>query len=563
MKRLVVVTCVVGSILFLANTAVAAEFRNPLPQKSWAQYGVNPWLLDTDNDGYADDWEVKQGFCPTNPTAVHIGTPECVKGIFDLKKGTYIPSSSGRSLLPPEIKQAGNCAELDRVVRNMVDYSDQQRYYEDNFVPSSTVWIEGNILARVERGVKTRVVLYDIRNRTRPRLLRTVEVEGVFAAAKIVNNYLYLFTFRPVATVVSNNQTISSCRQVSYVSPLSSGAGAHGFTTITTVSLLNGKMSQQSFLGIDVGGGQLVHFSGSSAYVVGRQFAAATEKEFTLATRFDFSGPLVRVGAVQQLPGLLMSSGAVVVTEQNIFVATNEQKIINRYGTKDIRNWFFVLDKDLTKRGWNQGFAPGDLPLALKKSGNIVVVRLDHAGERWLPFDVASPFNPTPRGLVVLAHNSTMLSELWSPDYLVTAHDIIVTSSALQTPAALEFYGLRESERTRLWNKELSDAEIYLRAEVPFLFSPTKKIILLPMESFSASSTVGVFSGYVVYGSSPVSGFVFKGKVGQRVAGGYLPVTDYHAVIGGEMLYLVSNNKLSVYRLDNLSVVSEALLPKK
>ena len=109
-----------GLILGLTASApaMAAGEVNRLSRSDWSKYGVNPWNIDTDYDGYADEWEIKNGFCPTNPEAVGVGNNNCRKGSFDLRTKKYTAPAAVKAVAPRGIKMFSSCAALDKKLKD-------------------------------------------------------------------------------------------------------------------------------------------------------------------------------------------------------------------------------------------------------------------------------------------------------------------------------------------------------------------------------------------------------------------------------------------------------------
>lgn len=116
---------VIFALLAIAEVHAAGEF-NRLPRSDWAKYGVNPWNIDTDYDGYADEWEVRSGYCATNPEAVLLGSADCKKGTFDIRTKTYSAPAAVRAVSPRGIKKFASCAALDSK-----HSSDFQHYWDE------------------------------------------------------------------------------------------------------------------------------------------------------------------------------------------------------------------------------------------------------------------------------------------------------------------------------------------------------------------------------------------------------------------------------------------------
>lgn len=126
--RKIFLVILLSSLLLPAAVKAAGAYKNKLSKTSWVKYGVNPWRADTDNDAYPDDWEVKNGYCPTNDAkGVRLNSPLCQKGTFDLKIGKYTPPSVLANIYPRDVANFSSCAALNQTyVNNKNLISEQQ-----------------------------------------------------------------------------------------------------------------------------------------------------------------------------------------------------------------------------------------------------------------------------------------------------------------------------------------------------------------------------------------------------------------------------------------------------
>ncbi|KKQ40877.1 MAG: hypothetical protein US58_C0011G0004 [Candidatus Magasanikbacteria bacterium GW2011_GWA2_37_8] len=112
MKRIFFLSLVLFFILLGVAPAMAKPYKNYLSQKDWTKYGVNPWRIDTDFDGYTDDWEVKHSYCPTAGYGVRLSDSLCEKGKFDLRKGVYTAPAEVKAIAPREWTSFNSCTSL-------------------------------------------------------------------------------------------------------------------------------------------------------------------------------------------------------------------------------------------------------------------------------------------------------------------------------------------------------------------------------------------------------------------------------------------------------------------
>jgi len=146
LKKKLAFFALLGAGLLLATNPVLGavkSYQNDLPQKDWVKYGVNPWSLDTDNDGYTDAWEVKSGYCPTNYNkGVMLDSGECVKGKINLKNKIYTAPTIIQNNLPREIKKVKSCADLQTVLKTQSQNVRSKEVYGFNNLGSVDLGID-------------------------------------------------------------------------------------------------------------------------------------------------------------------------------------------------------------------------------------------------------------------------------------------------------------------------------------------------------------------------------------------------------------------------------------
>jgi len=126
---------VLALVFFVLPIAVsAASYKNYLPQKSWVKYGVNPWSIDTDNDGYPDDYEVKFGYCPTSPDSIKLDDSACEKGKINLSAGTYSAPAAVTSARPATLKKFSSCENINNWVATLNDHLAVQKAEMDHYI---------------------------------------------------------------------------------------------------------------------------------------------------------------------------------------------------------------------------------------------------------------------------------------------------------------------------------------------------------------------------------------------------------------------------------------------
>lgn len=101
---------------FFALPVSAKTLLTDVPRSDWNKYGINPWKLDTDNDGIKDSEEIQNNYCPTSADPISLTDKNCKKGRFTLSAETYVQPLGANFLKARDIKRFQSCAELTKAI---------------------------------------------------------------------------------------------------------------------------------------------------------------------------------------------------------------------------------------------------------------------------------------------------------------------------------------------------------------------------------------------------------------------------------------------------------------
>ncbi len=122
-----------------ASSAEAKTILTDVPRASWARYGINPWKLDTDNDGIKDSEEIAAKQCPTNADPTSLTDKNCKRGTFNLKTETYTAPAGANFLKAREIKKFRSCTELTAAFKTAQLEGQRDYYMPEAFGISQTI----------------------------------------------------------------------------------------------------------------------------------------------------------------------------------------------------------------------------------------------------------------------------------------------------------------------------------------------------------------------------------------------------------------------------------------
>lgn len=123
------------SSLLSFSPVSAKTILTDIPRSDWAKYGINPLKVDTDNDGFTDSEEIRNGFCPTSADSIALTDKNCRKGRFNSYSQIYTPPLGAHFITPRAIKKFSSCSDLERIVsasNTTTDYEGKARGQVEN-----------------------------------------------------------------------------------------------------------------------------------------------------------------------------------------------------------------------------------------------------------------------------------------------------------------------------------------------------------------------------------------------------------------------------------------------
>jgi hypothetical protein len=541
MRKIFLRSIMVGGVLVslvLPSLLLAKTPVNPLAKPVWYKYGINPWSKDTDNDGFADVWEVNSGYCPTFPGILPLTDKECKKGSFDLQKQVYTPPKNVSFFPARQLFTAASCRALqntlmlpvrtpqpvDSTARGVSVYgaddpalikvdakavyvlsgqqvkiislgseakilstltlSTSSHYRADRlYLYGSTLATVGALRVEEKNGASTehtRLELWDVKNTSDPQRIRTIDVAGSVRGVHGADGMIYMALLeqasqddaalfattsslpkmlkgmwfyrdlrsRVAITTLLPWKTISGCTDVSYAVPVR----GQGVVELVAVSLKYPLSAVTSKTLYGISPFDSLHFVGNAIYSVSPDFnyswLSATAEERTELQRFNvIKNRIVWTGS-QTVPGTVVP-GALSEYQGKVRVVTTKYRSPLLTEQNNSINSIYVLDADLTRLVWAEGFAPYEQAIEAIPAGNKLYVRTDHEEKGFLIFGHGDYFTPqllgrvqTPGSLVIKPFLTDTLLTLGKNSAIVPVTVGVRTSVATSTATATTTFQL-------------------------------------------------------------------------------------------------------------------------
>jgi inhibitor of cysteine peptidase len=460
------------------------------------------------------------------------------------------------------------------------------------------------------RGNLVSIRLYDIKDRSNPTLLKSVDIEGNYLTSRkigsdvyfVVNSYPSFTTPQPMAIDIipgyrenmgdakpSVNLTpIAKYSEIGYIPPRQ----AASFITVASLSMRDA--AREMGKTVVVGSGENIFASLDNLYIaqtswpvfdnLGRPVNDMVQS--TVITKFKLSGGAVTYAATGKVKGDILNQFAMDEYDGYFRIATTISGYVNNRDTST--NNVYVLDGALKATGALEDVAPGESIYAVRFMGKrVYMVTFLHVDPLFV-IDLSQPAAPRILGKLKIPGYSDYLQP-YDETHLIGIGkevDASIDANLVHTENAV-YYTAIQGVKLALF--DVSDVanpiEVYkevigdrgtesLAAQdhKAFLFDKEKGLLVIPitlaqLKPGQPKNMQGeyVFQGAYVYNLTLENGFSLKGKVthydtneafqksGQYFFGGQSDIT--RSLYINNVLYTMSQSRLQLNDLTSMATL--------
>ncbi len=528
--------------------------------------------------------------------------------------GKYIYAIGGNTVYIIAAYPAENARLLSRIE------SDEQGKLHEIFVNGDRLMVIGSSYSdsspeplgegsTVPRGEATFIKVYDVTNRERPALLRTVSYEGSYATSRMIgpNVHVVLTThpyyalydrkdLRPEDIIPGFSDT-PGAREASY-SPACEynqvqAVDPDGFTSFLSVVSLSlnsgaGSLNKRVIAGYS----DNVYASLENLYVSSAEYVdygdlrtLVAPQANTRVHKFAFRGAGTRYVTSAEVPGTILNQFSMDESGGFFRIATTRGHV-SREGS-DSTNNVYILGPDMKIAGRLEGLAPGERIYSVRFMGARAYMVTFKKVDPLFVLDLADPGNPRVLGELKIPGYSDYLHP-YDETHIIGVGKNTVEAAPEEGGNFAWYQGIKLAifDVTDVANpREMHQVEIGDRGtdsyalydHKAFLFDREKNLLVLPVLLAELSSEQKAspgrrandygsytFQGAYVYDVSLDGGFRLKGRVTHAVAGeqpeygyGYYGAPDSvrRALYIGDNLYTISEARVKINALGDLSEI--------
>jgi inhibitor of cysteine peptidase len=494
------------------------------------------------NSGYVGVAPGLEG--PVKPSTAP--TPSFTSSVFILK-----------AYPPEEAKIVSNLTFTDTCVVGIFVSGDRLAVLGSKYQVPSTSYCRSFTI-----DIKTFANIYDISDRAKPTFLTNFTISGSYFSSRMIGDYLYFVASQPAYVIYDTVvlPKIYSGIGMTEISPseiyyFNASDEYYQYTTIVALNMQNAT-EEPNHMTVMLGGTSSMYVSASEMYITFRESIftpSPVMDQQTSIYRIRVENSTISCEAKGKVPGRELNQFS--MDEYNGFFRIATTTWVNGTSQSNL----YVLDMNLSLVGSLEGIAPNETMDSARFIGNrcylsTSVVRRD-------PFFVIDAENATePKILGYLKiPGFTRYLHPYDEDHVIgigkDGSNVKITLfdvSDVSAPINMTEYKIEGS-----W----SDASVLTEPKA-FLFDKSKDLLVIPV---SVSLDDGSWwQGAYVFNITLSDGLVLKGNVTHQqdsAAGWDSNYWVKRALYIEDMLYTVSNKKVKMNSLEDLSPVNEIDFP--
>ncbi len=447
------------------------------------------------------------------------------------------------------------------------------------------------------------VRLYDISDRKKPELLKTVDFEGNYLTSRkieenayfVVNSYPHYPIARPCEAIVplyrestsdekpelEDMKPIARCIDIGYIEPIQ----AQNFITIASISMTDEDADINKE--VIVGSGQNVYASLENMYIAQTSWPRYNihgelkdeQIQKTVITKFSLDDGNVEFLGTGEVKGHILNQFSMDEYDKHFRIATTAGEV---WGGKSTNN-VYVLDEGLELVGSLEDLAPGEKIYSVRFMGKKGYVVTFKKVDPLFVIDLSDHENPSVLGKLKIPGYSDYLHPYDETHIIGIGKETVEAEEELKTGRQLDFawyQGIKMAifdvsdvgnpiEMHKVVIGDRGTESEALHDHKAFLFDREKELLVIPITlaeikgEKTADNQYGefVFQGAYVYDINLEDGFELRGKITHYDDNEIFKKSGYYfrgessikrSLYIEDVLYTLSDNRLQLNDLDDL-----------
>lgn len=526
--------------------------------------------------------------------------------------GKYLYHLLDRQLKTSKIYPV-NSMEVISTVNYESDFSPLELYVEDDMLV--VIGTEYKNTYKYHGEAFTQIIIYDIKDRTNPKVVKEVEISGSYNSSRRIDNSLYLVAkkyvnlydfddeYMPVPlfrdSQLSDELKEVSCEEIRYFPDFKCSQ------YMITVGVDLSDLSKEAQISTYLGNSESIYSSKDNMYVTFTSYENQEDndevalkriissysnwKGTTSIYRFKLEDGKMNCKATGKVNGSILNQFSMDENNGYFRIATTVGSVTGT-GENVSKNNVYVLDMELKTVGAIEDIAPGEKIYSVRYMGNRAYMVTFRKVDPLFVIDLSSPENPTILGKLKIPGYSDYLHPYDENHIIGFGKDAAVVNNeegswgwADEEGTAAYYQGMKialfdvtdPENPIEMWKEEIGDrgteSEL-LNNHKALLFSKDKNLLAFPIRVATIEGKNNVkawtygdttFVGAYVYELTLDKGFVLKAKLTDLTDEDWKKTGYYYygdksidrLIYIDDVLYTISNFGYSAYDMDNFEKI--------
>jgi len=434
----------------------------------------------------------------------------------------------------------------------------------------------------------TKVIIYDLADKTQPKKVRELFIEGSYLSSRMINNHFYLianqymYNYYDTKTELrphfrdSLNNTIETIdyEDIRYFPD----ATSQNYLILAGLNLdtLTEKADLQTFMG----SGDSVYMSKTNLYVAvskyqyqmdGKMFRTEYNKE-TSVYKFAVQNGTFKYLATGDVNGHLLNQFSMDEYKNDFRVATTSGEMWLE-GEDTSKNNIYTLDSNMSPKGQLEGIAPGERIYSVRFLSDRCYMVTFRQVDPFFVINMKNPYSPQVLGYLKIPGYSDYLHPYdentiigFGKDTIETKNGVLMDGFKMAMFDVTDVKNPVEKHKVIIGDRG-TNSEL-LNTHKALLFDKNRDTIGFPITVRSENllgNTAFSFQGAHVYTVTPEDGFLLRGKsthlntLDYKMAGDYWYGSDKNIerlLYIGNYLYSVSKEGIKTHDFNEMTELS-------
>lgn len=419
--------------------------------------------------------------------------------------------------------------------------------------------------------------IYNIEERTNPKLERTVEIEGYYLSSRMIGDNVYLISNKYIYAYLCKDYKQSQLDEEEFKPQyIDTATGEEiksiGFdciyyipefedTNYLNIAAFNITNNEPANITSYLGGGSQVYSSATNLYITRTKYNYDDGSEInTEIYKFNLKDATCTFSKTGKVPGSVLNQFSMDEKDEYFRIATTDS---TSWDSESNTNNLYVLNENLEIVGKVEGLAPGERIYSVRFMGNRAYMVTFVQTDPLFVIDLSDPTNPTVLGELKIPGYSKYLHPYDETHLIGFGENTKVVNYGYGDQVVTDgmkialFDVTDPNNPTEMYSVNIGEEGTYselLNNHKALLFSKEKNIIAFPI-SITGEDYEVTFQGAIVYGLSLENGFEEKGRITniENDINKYYPRNSIQRIIYiNDTLYTLSRNLIKATDMNTM-----------